>query len=188
MDTEGFSSDAVAEEYSLENDPEQQQRRRQPSKTKLALLSPRLGVLNNIPFVIPFEQRVEIFRMFVQNDRSRNNLDFFIRPAAEVTIRRDHVFEDGFDHLYSLGKRERKSWLFVLRMTTCIKCNKGEYKKGIIKKKRVLTDFSFLLLICCIGADLKKRISIGFVDEFGLQEAGIDGGGVFKEFLTRYII
>ncbi|KAI9246715.1 hypothetical protein BDA99DRAFT_592324 [Phascolomyces articulosus] len=99
---------------------------------------PRLGVLNNIPFVIPFEQRVEIFRMFVQNDRRRNALDsfHFIRPAAEVTIRRDHVFEDGFDELYKLGP------------------------------------------------DLKKKISIGFVDEFGLQEAGIDGGGVFKEFLT----
>ncbi|KAI9496944.1 hypothetical protein BDB00DRAFT_806117 [Zychaea mexicana] len=134
LDSEGFSSDAVAEEFSLENDPEQQSR--QPSKTRLALISPRLGVLNNIPFVIPFEQRVAIFRMFVQNDRQRNSLDFYIRPAAEVTIRRDHVFEDGFTHLYALG------------------------------------------------TDLKKRISISFVDEFGLQEAGIDGGGVFKEFLT----
>ncbi|KAI8140679.1 hypothetical protein BJV82DRAFT_622100 [Fennellomyces sp. T-0311] len=134
LDTEGFSSDAVAEEFSLENNPEQQSR--QPSKTRLALISPRLGVLNNIPFVIPFEQRVEIFRMFVQNDRRRNDLDHVLRPAAEVTIRRDHVFEDGFTHLYALGP------------------------------------------------DLKRRISISFVDEFGLQEAGIDGGGVFKEFLT----
>ena len=149
LDTEGFSSDAVAEEYSLENDPEQQQRRRQPSKTKLALLSPRLGVLNNIPFVIPFEQRVEIFRMFVQNDRSRNNLDFFIRPASEVDIRRDNVFEDGFDHLYSLGKSERKSWFFVLRMTTCIMCNKGD-KKETISKRRWSPDFLFLIYCYCL--------------------------------------
>ncbi|CDS05598.1 hypothetical protein LRAMOSA08126 [Lichtheimia ramosa] len=134
LDTEGFSSEAVAEEFSLENDPEQQSR--QPSKTKLALISPRLGVLNNIPFIIPFEQRVEIFRMFVQNDRQRNNIDQFIGPSVNVTIRRNHVFEDGFSQLYTRGK------------------------------------------------DLKGKVAIGFVDEFGLHEAGIDGGGVFKEFLT----
>lgn len=105
MDTEGFSSEAVAEEFSLENDPEQQSR--QPSKTKLALISPRLGVLNNIPFIIPFEQRVEIFRMFVQNDRQRNNIDQFIGPSVNVTIRRNHVFEDGFSQLYTRGKKKQ---------------------------------------------------------------------------------
>lgn len=35
-----------------------------------------------------------------------------------------------------------------------------------------------------LGPKLKSRISISFIDEFGLVEAGIDGGGVFKEFLT----
>jgi ubiquitin-protein ligase E3 C len=34
------------------------------------------------------------------------------------------------------------------------------------------------------GADLRKKVAISFVDEFGLLEAGVDGGGVFKEFLT----
>jgi ubiquitin-protein ligase E3 C len=31
---------------------------------------------------------------------------------------------------------------------------------------------------------LRKKVAISFVDEFGLLEAGVDGGGVFKEFLT----
>lgn len=35
-----------------------------------------------------------------------------------------------------------------------------------------------------LGASLKGRIAITFINEQGLQEAGIDGGGVFKEFLT----
>lgn len=38
------------------------------SARTLAFLSPRLGVLNNIPFVIPFDVRVEIFRQFIRND------------------------------------------------------------------------------------------------------------------------
>ena len=35
-----------------------------------------------------------------------------------------------------------------------------------------------------LGADLKEPIQITFVDEFDIVEAGIDGGGVTKEFLT----
>lgn len=142
LDTENFSTEAVAEEFNLES--EQQQEKNTPlrplrmlSKGRLAVISPRLGLLNNIPFVIPFEQRVEIFRMFVNNDKKRNNVDeFYSRPKAAATVRRDHMFEDGFDQLGSLG------------------------------------------------VELKSKVAISFVDEFGLEEAGIDGGGVFKEFLT----
>jgi len=35
-----------------------------------------------------------------------------------------------------------------------------------------------------LGAGLKEPIQITFKDEFGIAEAGIDGGGVTKEFLT----
>ncbi len=142
MDTDNFSSEAVAEEFNLES--EQQQEKNMPlrplrmlSKGRLAVISPRLGLLNNIPFVVPFEQRVEIFRMFVQNDKKRNNIDeTYSRPRTAVTVRRDHIFEDGFSSLNSLD------------------------------------------------VELKNKVAISFVDKFGLDEAGIDGGGVFKEFLT----
>lgn len=35
--------------------------------------------------------------------------------------------------------------------------------------------------------DVRKRVRIAFINEFGEQEAGIDGGGVFKEFLESVI-
>ncbi|KAL2913386.1 ubiquitin-protein ligase (E3) [Polyrhizophydium stewartii] len=35
-----------------------------------------------------------------------------------------------------------------------------------------------------LGPNLKHRVAISFIDEHGLPEAGIDGGGVFKEFLS----
>ena len=35
-----------------------------------------------------------------------------------------------------------------------------------------------------IKSRLKGRIQVSFVDQFGLDEAGIDGGGLFKEFMT----
>ena len=35
--------------------------------------------------------------------------------------------------------------------------------------------------------DIKRRLRIAFINEFGESEAGIDGGGVFKEFLENVI-
>ena len=43
------------------------------------------------------------------------------------------------------------------------------------------------MLTVSIGSDFKEPIQITFVDEFGIQEAGIDGGGVTKEFLTSVV-
>ncbi|KAJ3088054.1 hypothetical protein HK102_009664 [Quaeritorhiza haematococci] len=98
---------------------------------------PRHAILKNIPFIIPFETRVNIFREWIQMDRRMIGLDEdYLNPIARVTIRRNQVFEDGYAYLNALGPK------------------------------------------------LKNRIAITFVSEQGLVEAGIDGGGVFKEFLT----
>ncbi|KAG0051397.1 hypothetical protein BGZ83_003820 [Gryganskiella cystojenkinii] len=115
--------------------------RRQRS-SQLARLSPRLGVLNNIPFVIRFEDRVTIFRSFVESDRSRTIGGSGYHPHAvgHAQIHRGSVFEDGYQHLNHLGSK------------------------------------------------LKGRIAISFIDQYGIPEAGIDGGGVFKEFLTSLVL
>ena len=110
------------------------------SARNLAFLSPRLGVLNNIPFVIPFEVRVEIFRQFVRIDAHRNGvMQNVYRRGHPIKIRRGHIAEDGFAQLNQLGPR------------------------------------------------LKDRIEITFFDQWGMPEAGIDGGGVYKEFLTSLV-
>lgn len=109
------------------------------SARNLAYLSPRLGVLNNVPFVIPFETRVEIFRRFTLLDYSRLERQTYRDRKREVTIRRDHIAQDGFDKLNSLGPQ------------------------------------------------LKHRFLIQFIDQWGMEESGIDGGGLFKEFLTSLV-
>ena len=115
-------------------------RSRHLSALNLAFLSPRLGILNNVPFMIPFDVRVQIFRRFVHIDAVENGIyaDRFHRRRA-VQIRRGHVAQDGFVHLAPLG------------------------------------------------ADLKRPLEIVFIDQFGQPEAGIDGGGLFKEFLTSLV-
>lgn len=76
------------------------------SRRKLAQISPRLNVLHQLPFAIPFETRVHIFRQFVVNDMTKENggYDRFDRAyngrvKSKATVRRGHVASDGFDRL-----------------------------------------------------------------------------------------
>ncbi|KIW63184.1 hypothetical protein PV04_10050 [Phialophora macrospora] len=139
----------------------EKQRLQARKKRQLESLAPRLEILRNLPFFIPFETRVQIFREFVYRDQLRRRdgaidpdtwrmsvatgtqgrgpdgrprgMDIISRHHAE--IRRQSVFEDAYEAFYGLGE------------------------------------------------GLKEPIQITFIDKFGTAEAGIDGGGVTKEFL-----
>ncbi|KAG9308894.1 HECT-domain-containing protein [Chiua virens] len=131
IDMNSFIEAAVYEEQQVDESSVP----RSSARRQLVRLSPRLGVLNNIPFAIPFETRVHIFRRFVQSDMENRGFDQFSRRGkTEASIRRTHIAEDGYDRLSEV--------------------------------------------------DLRAPISITFIDQFGEPEAGIDGGGVFKEFFT----
>ncbi|KAI1100921.1 hypothetical protein F4804DRAFT_27727 [Jackrogersella minutella] len=134
--------------------------RRVQREQLLAQVGPKLEILRNMPFVIPFEVRVQIFRQFVYLDKSKrrgglvdpdrwrisimSGAGGFTEPTARgrdilgrhsARVKRGKVFDDAYEQFYSL--------------------NDG----------------------------LKEPIQITFVDQFDQPEAGIDGGGVTKEFL-----
>ncbi|KAI9741146.1 MAG: hypothetical protein M1834_002859 [Cirrosporium novae-zelandiae] len=139
-----------------QNERLQRKQRRDSRKRYLQAVAPRLEILQNMPFFIPFATRVEIFREFVTLDQLRRRggtLDpdqwrmsvmhgppgrtpYNVLDKHHAKIRRGSVFEDAFEQFYSLGE------------------------------------------------ELKEPIQISFVDKFDTLEAGIDGGGVTKEFLT----
>jgi ubiquitin-protein ligase E3 C len=127
----------------------QRQQRKASRRRYLQAVAPRLEILQNMPFFIPFTTRVKIFREFVHLDMTkrrqtadpeawRARMMFGGGPGDKhsARIRRDNEFEDAFEQFYSLGQ------------------------------------------------GLKEPIQITFVDQFDAPEAGIDGGGVTKEFLT----
>lgn len=133
-----------------------QQRRAQRDRL-LSVIGPKLEILRHMPFVIPFETRVQIFRQFIHIDKNkrRGGLDadqwrmtmihnplFPERDATRKhrgTVRRENEFEDAYEQFYDLGE------------------------------------------------GLKEPLQIQFVDTFGDVEEGIDGGGVTKEFLISAI-
>jgi ubiquitin-protein ligase E3 C len=98
-------------------------RTRQLTKFQLAQLSPRLGILNNIPFAIPFETRVRIFREFVYNDMvahganlesgSRSSRSMHFMNKTKVQVRRDMVAQDGFDRLVEADLKQPIEITFI---------------------------------------------------------------------------
>ncbi|KAG5182272.1 hypothetical protein JKP88DRAFT_199505 [Tribonema minus] len=89
--------------------------------------------------VVPFQQRVAIFRRLVDAERSHAApmAAWGGRPGdtQRIRVRRTHLFDDSFEALGGLG------------------------------------------------AGLRRRLQVTFVNEHGMEEAGIDGGGVLKEFI-----
>lgn len=84
------------------------------TKQQVAYLSPRLAVLNNIPFSIPFETRVSIFRHFVLNDMmARGRSDRFSGGRTKAVIRRDKIAQDGFDRLQDANLKQPLEIVFI---------------------------------------------------------------------------
>jgi hypothetical protein len=54
-----------------------------------------------------------------------------------------------------------------------------------IRREKLLSDgFAQLNRL---GDGLKGRVRIQFVNEHGIEEAGVDGGGLFKDFLENLV-
>jgi len=99
-------------------------------------------LLKELPFVVPFDERVKIFHDFISQDKQALNIEGshqFFGGDLRFTIRRNFLFEDGFANLNNLGDK------------------------------------------------LKKRIRVEFISADGLHEAGVDGGGLFKDFVTELV-
>ncbi|KAF4451743.1 ubiquitin- ligase e3 c [Fusarium albosuccineum] len=115
------------------------QQLRAQRERRLAEMGPKLEILKHMPFAVPFETRVMIFRQFIQLDRAHRGgpNPFYRSPFARhhAQISRKQLFEDAYKQFYEIGE------------------------------------------------GLKDPIQITFLDQFGAAEAGIDGGGVTKEFL-----
>ncbi|XP_066959810.1 ubiquitin-protein ligase E3C [Macrobrachium rosenbergii] len=99
----------------------------------------RETILQELPFVIPFEARTQVFSMLVANSRTESQLraDFNEGPMIIFSVRRTHIYEDAFDKLSPANE-----------------------------------------------PNLRLRMRVRLMNAVGLDEVGIDGGGIFREFLS----
>jgi len=126
-----------------------------------AAAGPKLEILRNMPFVIPFDMRVQIFRQFVYLDKHRRRGGNIDPDRWRLWVLNQHggPFEPSPTGSNIIGRHQAQ-----------------------IQRGRIFQDA--LDSFWDLQEGLKEPIQITFVDEFGMPEAGIDGGGVTKEFLT----
>nr|XP_033342932.1 ubiquitin-protein ligase E3C [Megalopta genalis] len=102
-----------------------------------------LTLLREIPFVVPFNDRVIVFQSLIYRDKSelQGEMTHFLQgPSITISVRRNYLYEDAFQKL-SLEKEP----------------------------------------------ELRLKMRVQLVNSAGLEEAGIDGGGLFREFLSELL-
>ena len=130
-------------------------------KRLLESVAPRLEILRNLPFFIPFDTRVQIFREFVARDQIRRRQGTVDPDTWRMTV----MYNSG------MGPDGRPLGQDIIRR------HQGEIRRNAVFESAFEQFYS-------LGDGLKEPIQISFIDRFGSVEAGIDGGGVTKEFLT----
>lgn len=128
----------------------------------LAAIAPRLEILRNMPFCIPFTTRVQIFRDFIFHDQHRRRNGYVDPDAWRASVAQAFMGQ---------MTNDRPAFQDIL----------GQHQAEI-RREHVFDDA--LSQFYQLGDGLKEPIQISFIDRFGTMEAGIDGGGVTKEFLT----
>ncbi|CAK7568295.1 MAG: ubiquitin-protein ligase (E3) [Sporothrix epigloea] len=126
----------------------------------LATIGPKLEILRNMAYVLPFEARVRIFREFVHLDKLRRRNGFSDPDAWRANIMNLHG-----------------GWGESSPARSIIARHNAQIRRDSIFESAMNQFWE-------LGEGLKEPIQITFIDDFGNEEAGIDGGGVTKEFLT----
>lgn len=102
-----------------------------------------LTLLREIPFVVPFNDRVVVFQSLIYRDKTeqQGELTHFMQgPSIQISVRRHYLYEDASDKLSPENVPE-----------------------------------------------LRLKMRVQFVNTAGLEEAGVDGGGLFREFLSELL-
>eukprot|EP00529_Nitzschia_sp_RCC80_P008711 CAMPEP_0113504138 /NCGR_PEP_ID=MMETSP0014_2-20120614/34557_1 /TAXON_ID=2857 /ORGANISM="Nitzschia sp." /LENGTH=1177 /DNA_ID=CAMNT_0000399231 /DNA_START=113 /DNA_END=3643 /DNA_ORIENTATION=- /assembly_acc=CAM_ASM_000159 len=117
-------------------------------------------VLTSIPQALPFERRLKLFNSLIRNDKQK---------ALQAAASRRAM-------MAMAGQRDDDPMAFF---------DGGARERVTIRRADLYADS--MEKLNGLGARLKNQIQVTFVNQHGTEEAGIDGGGVFKEFLDDLI-
>lgn len=124
-----------------------------------AFSDPKMArVLTCIPQALPFDRRVKLFSSLLKADKQKT-MQAASNRSALVAMSGDDAAEMFIDGI----ARERVT----------------------IRRAKLYNDS--MQQLNELGPKLKHKVQVSFVNQHGANEAGIDGGGVFKEFLDDLI-
>jgi ubiquitin-protein ligase E3 C len=117
-------------------------------------------ILTCIPQALPFERRVKLFNSLLIADKLKTQDETAeFRNAVRRMMEQGRIMDDAMDW----GGRERVE----------------------IRRDALYGDS--MSQLDRLGSRLKHKVQVTFINAHGAPEAGIDGGGVFKEFLDDLI-
>jgi len=123
-----------------------------------AFSDPKMArVLTCIPQAIPFDRRVKLFSSLLRADK------------LLVSQQASHL-----QALMAMRGQEQNLWM------------DGTVREKVQIRRADLYEDSIRQLNG-LGKKLKHQVQVTFINQHGAEEAGIDGGGVFKEFLDDLI-
>ncbi|UMM16628.1 hypothetical protein L5515_013563 [Caenorhabditis briggsae] len=133
------------EEEGGDSDDEELMERNAREKVPTALQR-GICIMKNIPFIVPFMDRVQLFNRLVsqEHDRFMDVSRMFNNYNTNLTVRRDQIYMDAFE----------------------------KYKPKAVKDD---------------VRELKANIRVKMINWAGSNEQGVDGGGIFREFLSELL-
>eukprot|EP00550_Attheya_septentrionalis_P004711 CAMPEP_0198293348 /NCGR_PEP_ID=MMETSP1449-20131203/16620_1 /TAXON_ID=420275 /ORGANISM="Attheya septentrionalis, Strain CCMP2084" /LENGTH=1294 /DNA_ID=CAMNT_0043992895 /DNA_START=157 /DNA_END=4041 /DNA_ORIENTATION=- len=115
-------------------------------------------VLTSVPQALPFDRRVNLFQSLLNTDKLKTQDETLAFRAMVEQMQRPNDIDQG----EYTGREKVEIRRDVLYGDSMDQLNK-------------------------LGPKLRRRVQVTFVNQHGAFEAGIDGGGVFKEFLDDLI-
>jgi ubiquitin-protein ligase E3 C len=94
-----------------------------------------------------------------------------------------------FDALIKTDKAETQDEATEMRLAVqaMMRGEEGESTRERVEIRRARLYDDSMERLNQLGPKLKRRVQVSFINPHGAQEAGIDGGGVFKEFIDDLI-
>ncbi|KAG1656674.1 hypothetical protein FOA52_016018 [Chlamydomonas sp. UWO 241] len=131
------------------------------------------SLLGHAPALIPFSERARLFQAEVSSDRA---VHYEMQTQGQhahlqALMAAEEAALDGDHHMAALQQQQAAQM--------------GSDRFVTIRRDHLLDDGFDRL--APLGDALKGRVRVQFINEHGEQEAGVDGGGLFKDFLESLI-
>ncbi|VEL11656.1 unnamed protein product [Protopolystoma xenopodis] len=126
----------------------------------------QMTVLLEMPFVITFERRVKLFQSFMGSERIGSR-----GPINHIT-----AFPSDLDHEVAIAIRVRRTHIY-----------EDSFEKLSKENGMLLEHILFVLLFICSEPNLRIRLNVTFLNPLGIDELGVDGGGLSREFLNELL-
>lgn len=132
-------------------------------------------LLRYAPCMVPFQERVKVFQQEVARDRKAYAHVEALPPAPLRRGVRNMMGEEDEDEDEGSAVSVGAALMGGLAAPSFVTVHRGETLADAFRQLQ------------STGSAIKGRVRIRFVNQHGVAEAGVDGGGLFKDFMEELL-